>query len=200
MWRFVLISFIVLGWAFYQLSGGADYKPAPNSLQARTDPTQPVPEDTRRAPELPSPALDAVEDTMAGLRATEAEARELSVTLAATRLDATGIIAAEASRPKAELLSLALPEPARTGEAAIEAALSAVLDRPATDPAQLRWVKDGLVDLRTGPGPRFDTRAQISKGTEVAVLETAGNGWVKVRVTDAGQIGWVAEWLLVKPQ
>lgn len=33
MWRFVLISFGFLGLAFYELSGGADYAPSPDSLQ-----------------------------------------------------------------------------------------------------------------------------------------------------------------------
>lgn len=200
MWRFILISFVVLGWGFYELSGGADYEPAPNSLQARGAPARPAPEPKPRVSDRPSPTLAEVAATMDGLRHAETEARELSVTLAATRLDGAGIIAAEASRPKAELLTLALPEPARPGDAAIATALAAALGRPATDPAQLRWVRDGLADLRDGPGPRFDTIAQIAKGTEVAVLEAAGNGWVKVRVSDDNQTGWVAEWLLVKPR
>lgn len=35
MWRFVLMSFVFLGWAFYEMSGGADYRPSANSIQAR---------------------------------------------------------------------------------------------------------------------------------------------------------------------
>ncbi len=35
MWRFILLSFVFLGWAFYELSGGADYHPSPNSIQGR---------------------------------------------------------------------------------------------------------------------------------------------------------------------
>lgn len=34
MWRFILITFGFLGFAFYELSGGADYAPSDNSLQA----------------------------------------------------------------------------------------------------------------------------------------------------------------------
>jgi len=48
MWRLVLITFVFLGWAFYELSGGADYRPAPDSIQARA---------TRAAPEAgPQPS------------------------------------------------------------------------------------------------------------------------------------------------
>ena len=35
MWRFILVSFAFLGWSFYELSGGADYEPRINSIQAR---------------------------------------------------------------------------------------------------------------------------------------------------------------------
>ena len=35
MWRFILVSFAFLGWSFYELSGGADYRPSANSIQAR---------------------------------------------------------------------------------------------------------------------------------------------------------------------
>ncbi len=34
MWRFILITFGFLGFAFYELSGGADYAPSDDSLQA----------------------------------------------------------------------------------------------------------------------------------------------------------------------
>src|SRR6056297_3837856 len=35
MWRFILVTFAFLGWSFYELSGGADYTPRTNSIQAR---------------------------------------------------------------------------------------------------------------------------------------------------------------------
>lgn len=35
MWRFMLLSFAFLGWAFFEMSGGADYRPSANSIQAR---------------------------------------------------------------------------------------------------------------------------------------------------------------------
>ncbi|QYX56086.1 SH3 domain-containing protein [Roseovarius sp. SCSIO 43702] len=34
MWRFIVVSFGFLGFAFYELSGGADYRPHEDSLQA----------------------------------------------------------------------------------------------------------------------------------------------------------------------
>ena len=37
MWRFILVSFAFLGWSFYVLSGGSDYMPRADSLQAYWD-------------------------------------------------------------------------------------------------------------------------------------------------------------------
>ena len=35
MWRFIIVSFAFLGWSFYELSGGSDYRPSANSIQTR---------------------------------------------------------------------------------------------------------------------------------------------------------------------
>lgn len=211
MWRFIATCFALLALAFYLLSGGASYTPAPGSLQAVQAARESGTPQARTAPErpaAPSRSLAEVEATMDELRHAEARTEELSVTLASTRRDAAGIIEAEASRPKAELLGLQLPESigrigiadnSETREEDIEAALASALGQPDFAPAQLRWVKENTVDLRTGPGLSFDTVTLITKGTEVAVLEDPGHGWLKVRVTGGYQSGWVAEWLLVDP-
>ena len=57
MWRFMLVTFALLGWGFYEMSGGADYRPAPNSIQARAVPKgAPQPRDETR----PMPETDGV--------------------------------------------------------------------------------------------------------------------------------------------
>jgi hypothetical protein len=211
MWRFVLISFAFLGAAFYTLSGGADYEPAPNSLQAQArlpidqrigyvKPPEPEPDQNSRA-------LAEVETVLEQLDAAEDDAEELSLTLASVRTDAAGILEAEASRPKAELLGMELPdttfeirtEPEET-DAAINAAIAAALGEVTFDDSQIRWVKEPIIDLRTGPGLTFDRVMQVSKGAEVAILEDPGHGWVNVQVVEGFQTGWVAEWLLMKPE
>lgn len=37
MWRFILVTFAFLGFAFWEMSGGADYAPRDNSIQARAN-------------------------------------------------------------------------------------------------------------------------------------------------------------------
>ena len=204
MWRFVLVSFVALGWSFYVLSGGADYAPVENSIQVQSKIEKPEPEpeeDTRQADlNRQLQTLAQVEAMMDGMEETEAETEELSVTLAATRSDGLGVIEAEASRPKAELLQMNIDDRNFETQESIDAAVSAALGDPSVDPSQLRWVKEGMVDLRSGPGLTFDRVAQVTKGTEVAVLEDPGHGWLNVRIVDSYETGWLAEWLVTEPE
>ena len=204
MWRFVLVSFVALGWSFYVLSGGADYAPVENSIQVQSKIEKPEPEpeeDTRQADlNRQLQTLAQVEAMMDGMEETEAETEELSVTLAATRSDGLGVIEAEASRPKAELLQMNIDDRNFETQESIDAAVSAALGDPSFDPSQLRWVKEGMVDLRSGPGLTFDRVAQVTKGTEVAVLEDPGHGWLNVRIVESYETGWLAEWLVTEPE
>ncbi len=209
MWRFVVIGFAFLGVAFYVMSGGASYEPVPHSIQAQAK----LPPEERinfRAPVAPEPQVTRtvaqVEATFEGLSAAEEEADELSVTLTSARTDAAGLFEAEASRPKAELLNMALPETtfqirgAEEDGDAINAAVAAALGEVTFDQSQIRWVKENIIDLRAGPGLSFDRVRQVSKGAEVAVLEDPGHGWLNVQVVDGYETGWVPEWLLTDPE
>ncbi|MEM6588097.1 MAG: SH3 domain-containing protein [Pseudomonadota bacterium] len=209
MWRFVVVGFAFLGMAFYVMSGGASYEAAPHSIQAQAK----LPPEERinyRAPAAPKPEVTRtaaqVEATFEGLGAAEEEADELTVTLTSARTDATGLLEAEASRPKAELLTMALPETtfqirgAEDDSDAINAAVAAALGEVTFDQSQIRWVKENIIDLRAGPGLSFDRVRQVSKGAEVAVLENPGHGWLNVQVVDGYETGWVPEWLLTDPE
>ena len=199
MWRFVLVSFLVMGWAFYEMSGGASYEPAPNSIQvqAKVERPEPAPEPAQQDDERRT--LAEVEASLEQMSETEVETDRLSVTLTAARTDGASIFQAEAERPKAELLELQLSTPEEDA-AAIEAAVAAAIGDVNVDPSQIRWVKENMVDLRNGPGLTFDRVTQITKGTEVAILEDPGHGWLNVRVMDSYQTGWLAEWLVIKPE
>jgi len=202
MWRFLVVAFPVMGWSFYELSGGASYEPAENSIQVRGLPNRTPPPAELERPGARSRTLAEVEAMMDQLdrEEDETETDDLALTLAAIERDGPGIIAAEASRPKAELLAMDIEEPTQESAADIDAAVAAALGDVSVDAAQLRWVKENVVDLRTGPGLTFDTVTRITKGTEVAVLDDPGHGWLNVRVMDSYQTGWLAEWLVALPE
>ena len=225
MWRFVLIAFIAMGWSFYELSGGSDYEPSANSLQAHlATQTEAATEDAVAT--LPQAAfgesstetyaagtteeerarsMAAVEQMMERLGSDDAEEEDatddLTVTLAAARSDAASIIRAEAERPKAELLQMQLA--ARDSDAAnqsIDDAIAAAMGQVVVAPDQVRWVNENVVELRTGPGLTFDSVARITRGTEVGIIEDPGHGWIKVQVVGGYQAGWLAEWLVKEPE
>ncbi len=134
MWRFVLVSLIFLGWAFYEISGGDAYRPAPGSLQARAtrDAAEPVPDAATR----PGPLSDR---RRAGLAMAE------------------------------------------TGDG---------LPRRAVRPLE--------VVLRLGPGKGYGRVARLERHDEVDLLRAPGGGWVRVRVAETGQAGWMPEGLLYR--
>lgn len=136
MWRFVVVSFVFLGWAFYQMSDGADYRPAPNSLQAHA---------ARDAPESGPP------------------------------------------RPR--------PAP-RTEEVVLASAGESA--PAARQPAKRHAVRPTEVTLRIGPGKGYGRVARLARHDEVVLLRAPGGDWVRVRVAETGQAGWMPAGLLYR--
>ncbi len=206
----MFLSLLFLFWAFYELSDGADYAPAPNSLQAQArrqaegKTPRPAAPGTRATRAVTPGTLKEVEAAMNQIDRRAAAARRVSVSLTTTRTSTVKVVEAEASRPKADPPGL---DPSGrgigrdgAGNGAIEAAIAAALGEMPTDPAHPRWVKEGIVDLRAGPGLAFERIAQLARGTEVAVLEDPGNGWLEVQVSGRFETGWLAGWLLAEPR
>ena len=54
------------------------------------------------------------------------------------------------------------------------------------------------VNMRNGPSTSYNVITQLTRGTEVEVLEIPGNGWVRLKVQASGEIGWMAERLLTR--
>jgi len=60
----------------------------------------------------------------------------------------------------------------------------------------IRAVDANRVNMRAGPGTNFGVLAKLTRGTEAEILEENDDGWVRLRVTDSGQVGWMAARLL----
>lgn len=189
MWRFILVTFAMLGWAFYELSGGSDYAPLDGSLQA----------ETRDASETDLPASTVAasaeedRDDARGIVANSARGTSaFELTLAAAR--ETAPVAEPDPKPwesaSASLFSdPVLPPGARARVAA--------LPEPEPEPAaDIRTVSAAAVNMRNGPGTGYSVLARLSFGDRVEVLNDPGQGWVKLRVEETGRVGWMAESLL----
>lgn len=184
MWRFILITFGFLGFAFYELSGGADYAPREGSRQdllakARLFEAQKAAALAEAKPEHIAPAPQ-----------TANTAPEAVVILASATADTP-----EGPAP-------AKPAPVSLSQPIIDTAKAAQLTKPASEPKPLediREVTGNVVNMRRGPGTDFQRMGKLRRGDRVEVLRDDGEGWVKLRVIETGRIGFMADFLLTAP-
>lgn len=215
MKRFILLSFIVLGLGFYELSGGSGFDPDAARLsviEARQE------REVARKAALPGPVYVAapsspepqVDET--GARANlnlvsfasvvaEPETDETSAPAALPRANtpeaAPEITVERLAAAQDEPLSLAALSPAQERQSNIFAGSSVVASSTnINNEKSLRSVKGTRVNMRSGPGTQYDVVAQLTQSAEVEVLTDTGNGWVELRPLDGGPTGWVAEFLL----
>jgi len=59
-------------------------------------------------------------------------------------------------------------------------------------------VTASYLNLRTGPGSNHAVVVGLARGAEAELIERAGNGWVRVRVSGTGQEGWAFSRYLAK--
>ncbi len=197
MWRLILATFAFLGWSFYVLSGGADYEPRVESIQARAKLN-----DVR-------PRARQTETQLASAESAEETAEEESVTRALSSLDNLDISsdgqaqitlasadANDASGAKFESdigkvdILTQTPEIAQAG---------IILDgnaEPSPSARDIRRVTGTVVNLRDGPSTFYLAVGKLRQGDEVEVLEASDDGWLKIHVTESGQTGWMADWLV----
>ncbi len=201
MTRVMLVTFAVLGWAWFELSGGTEFIPGENGVDLLAE--APVLEP--RPAVHPKLVLANAPITPAAKLAAEAVTRDDSPDLA-------GFAEAQ-PRPNqvktvfAPAQTLSAPSlPSATLPAAGEKLAS--LDQPAVisdavvvqspvvlnlKPVDYRSVTGSRVNLRQGPSTDFDVVTQLLRGEEVEVLDSAGDGWVKLRALDGSDIGWMSD-------
>lgn len=202
MWRFILLSFAFLGLAFYEMSGGADYRPSANSIQARAH------LDNQR-PKLRPLRVNMIEMAQVGTTRPDmttprsvTSLHDLGQTLG-KRVDVTLASAAggdlpwpsaavERFEPQVQVPTVAVAR----SETPIIAATPETGAQPIAPVIETRRVAGRSVNLRTGPGTAFGRITSLAHGTEVIVLRDPGNGWIKLRVPGTGRIGWMADRLL----
>lgn len=209
MTRFVVLSCVFLGWAFYEVSGGADFAPSRN--------VAPVTE-TAKAPASDVAKAKSVETSTETRRRNPAPlaSPEPAPKLPATLLQQSGAHATvvPAHLPVRSLLSE--PEPIRKptlmddlveaeiarmpveGEVSVGGSIGITSSLAALTSADVRVIRGNRANMRAGPGKRYGVVSTLSRGQRVEVTEYSNRGWVHLRVIDSGQTGWMAEFLLVE--
>jgi len=199
MARFIIAVFALLGWAFYELSGGADFEPASarvadvttselapaitanagGAVQA-ADPSEPA-DVTRVALNLTS-----VEDVSLLVRtpnrtAEAAVVETPQVTKAVQIAQDVAIVPSLIANATPEIL----PEPVRAEPEVTRASFN-----------EVRVVNANRVNVRGGPGTSYAVTAKLLLGDRVEILEDTGTGWVRFASTDGATTGWLADFLL----
>ncbi len=181
MWRLIAITFGLLSLAFYQMSGGADYTPSEGSLQAHAAQKR-----LDRIAALQNPAPKTAETVTAAITQPVAEETVSRGTINLDTLPQVKITLASAAVPDAKTIQ------ARKVNAATPETVAAIA-KPVRD---IRQVKGNRVNMRMGPGTKYNKIGQLTKGEQVIILQEPGNGWVKLRSVDTNRVGWMADFLL----
>lgn len=197
----ILLTFGFLGFALYQMSGGAEFVPASESkvtLSGAIVPNEPAvlvaetlpPADKVADPVVTRVALDltTLQPADKAKAITQEELQEVAALAtpdSATEAVPTNVNVLESGTTPAIIPSLIVPNDTGT---VIQASA------PATN--NFRMVKGSRVNVRNGPGTDYGVVTKLVKGDTVEILEDSGDGWVRMRPVDGGPSGWMADFLL----
>ena len=175
MLRYVFLCFLFMGWGFYELSGGSDFKPM---SEMNTEELAAL----GRSPFPPRVEVTDLEPVRVAETIVQEPVEETETVVAtrAVQTPATVTLATASSDDVAIVETVALSQ--------FEEIEEVVKD--------IRAVDANRVNMRAGPGTNFGVLAKLTRGTEAEILEENDDGWVRLRVTDSGQVGWMAARLL----
>ncbi len=171
MKRFIGITFLLLGWSYYEMSGGADFVPETRggAVQAATS----TPSDSDVV------AARDIERGPSGIPVTAMREFPENVELIAANY---------------------MPKPVASATSASAATAPAQETAEAeAQPIDLRQIAGDWVNMRAGPGTAHSVLDTLPRGTEARVLENTG-GWSRIELIESGEIGWMSDRLLAPVQ
>jgi hypothetical protein len=165
--KFIIATFLLLGWGFYELSGGSEFTPEAWPEQAD--------------------ATLTITDAPLSATVSRSETTTLNLTPAVTQISLETTTQPEVSATPAvvEELVVAVEEPAVEAE-----------PTPVASALDLRAVAGSRVNMREGPGTNYGVIDTLTGGTEAEVIEVNADGWARIRLIGTNQTGWMAERLL----
>lgn len=170
MGKFIIATFLILGWGFYELSGGADFEPEPWPGQVASIEVEALP-DAAQTADVDVTRADTTTLNVAAITQTPA-----SITPATEEPVVTEVVAEIAP--------------------VIEPVVEEAAVTPAAPAIDLRAVAGTRVNMREGPGTNYGVIDTLTGGTQAEVIEVNADGWARIRLVGTNQTGWMAERLL----
>ncbi|APX12579.1 SH3 domain-containing protein [Tateyamaria omphalii] len=201
MWRFIIVTFGFLAFAFYEMSGGADFDPEATRL-ARVE--VPVAVDAEKLERVVDAAPAAQRLLPENVTRVSLNLNSVNDVLRPQRNVPTtpARLLPAAEEPEATDVALSEEEPTVILPSLIvDTAVITPVDfnAPATTEEtvqEVREVSARNVNVRGGPGTNFSVVNKLTRGDAVEILQDPGNGWVKLRPVGGGTEGWMADFLL----
>ena len=214
MKAYIWVTFGLLGFGYYQASGGADFEPGQQSVAvfAAVDALEAKPlHEVAAADPAPDEALLKMELLSASVELAPIQVAQFAImdptsvvpikdVQPASAADATDGVVLAALRT-IETMPDEMPPVAEAAVSEKRVSLVLPVENSAPEPAvaaqpDLRAVNGTRVNLRDGPSTDHGVVAKLGLGTEVEVLEDPGEGWVRLQVLPEGAVGWTADFLL----
>lgn len=225
MIRFILLSFVFMGWVFYEMSGGSSFNPeemrqarlaaaaqaeaelqAKKQAEAEQNAAVLIVEKPKTVVDTTPPLKDGA-DLNNGQAPVLLNLTKLEDAPSTTDTDTDGSIAAgvmtnvvtitSSAQTPAIIPSLISQPGGNDGQGQTDLAQS---DQPQSELSgfeDIRTVSGNRVNVRGWPGTDFNVVTRLQRGDAVRILEDAGNGWVRLEPMDGGPAGWMADFLLV---
>lgn len=187
MLRFIFLTFVFLGWAFYEASGGKDFA---RQLEQKREMAA-----AQAAQSAPQTVVAQTDTPQTVTEAMVTRASFEPATLGASSAQSAAPILQAAVQPEAT--TRPAPEPAQTEVEQDDPAIANIDEKPVAD---VRQVTGTRVNMRNGPSTGYNVVARLTRGTKVLILQEPGNGWVKLKVEETGRVGWMAAKLLEPAQ
>jgi hypothetical protein len=188
MKTFILLTFGFLTFAFYQMSGGADFEPASAQLDTETAQVEQI-------AEVVAPVAPPIQKMLP--ESTPAKPIDDAPDVTRVALNLTNISDAVTEEPQAvqrtlESQSIIL-DSSETPQIILPSLLATSTNPYADD---IRTVSGNRVNVRGGPSTNYGIVSKLTRGEEVRILEDNGNGWVLMQPVEGGETGWMADFLL----
>lgn len=199
MTRVIVITFAMLGWSFYVMSGGPDFEPRGTRAE------QPVRVATVAAATPTSQARDLVTNVAARSVAARVQPEpkiEGDTVVVLTPATPETLTQATAFDNQGASFTLASLEDGLAGINQISTEVQDdVTPAPqAVEPQKdMREISGTRVNMRDGPGTIYPIIAKAAIGQRVEVLGDSGTGWLRLRLYPDQRVGWIASSLVRKP-